>query len=45
MERRFVKFHRAVSDKIADSTDYDLGTLKFLERSFNLLINKSEKYL
>ena len=38
-------FHRTVSDKIADSTDYHLGTLKFHERSLNLLIIKSEKYL
>ena len=44
-ERRFIKFHRTVSDNIAYSTDYHLGTLKFLVRSLNILNKKSEKYL
>ena len=44
-ERIFIKFHKTVSDKIADSTDYHLWILNFLERSLNLFINKSEKYL
>ena len=45
MERRFIKFHRIVSDKIAASSDYNLGALNFLVRSLNILIKKSEKYL
>ena len=45
IERRFIKFHRIVLDKIADSTDYHLGKLKFLVRSLNILRKISEKYL
>ena len=44
-ERRLIKFHRVVLDKIADSTDYHLGTLKFLDGSLNILRKISEKYL
>ena len=42
-KHRFIKFHRTVSDKIANSSDFQLGTLKFLVRLLNILINKSEK--
>ena len=41
----FIKFHKTVSVKIADSTDYHLWITKFLKRSLNLFIDKSEKYL
>ena len=45
MEGRFIKIHRILSDKIADSPDYHLGTVKFLVRSLNILSKKLEKYL
>ena len=41
---RLNELDRKVSDKIADSTDQHLGTLKFLVRLL-IILNKSEKYL